>query len=339
VQSKMHLFAPNLTTLVGPETAAQLVNTAGGLIALAKTPACNISAMGVTRHTFGMAKNTSVRRQGHLYRSPLVQNTPPDLRVEAMRIVSAKLVLAARCDQTHYATDGSEGERLRKQCDERLDKLQQPAPNSRGVRALPLPDDKPSRKRGGRRVRKAKEQFATTEFSRAQNRMAMDKAEEEIIVDDDTVGMGMVGQKEDGKIRAMQIDQRTRAKLSKKSQGWGLPSSGGGSGLASSLKGFGSGTGTVLGPGLRSSGVGGAGAGTSSVIAFTPFQGLELVNPKAKEEMERKRKADEAGWFSSGTFTQMNGSSSKPGAQAGSIDAAGFKVPALPAIKRLKKMG
>jgi U4/U6 small nuclear ribonucleoprotein PRP31 len=92
------------------------------------------------------------------------------------------------------------------------------------------------------------------------------------------------------------------------------------------------------GGGLRASGVGsgaGAGAGTTSVIAFTPFQGLELVNPKVKEEMDRKRKAEEDRWFKSGTFTQIGNGSANSSAEP-KVDSAGFKVPALPAIKRLK---
>jgi U4/U6 small nuclear ribonucleoprotein PRP31 len=42
VQSRMNLFAPNLTALIGSLTAAQLLNFAGGLTGLAKTPACNL---------------------------------------------------------------------------------------------------------------------------------------------------------------------------------------------------------------------------------------------------------------------------------------------------------
>jgi U4/U6 small nuclear ribonucleoprotein PRP31 len=96
--------------------------------------------------------------------------------------------------------------------------------------------------------------------------------------------------------------------------------------------------------GLRTAGVGtstnaAGGAGTSSVIAFTPFQGLELVNPKAKEEMERKRKAEEDRWFKSGTFTNVGGGSSAMSQEGNKVDAGGFKVPALPAIKRLKTDG
>jgi len=343
VQSRMNLFAPNLTVLIGSETAAQLVNTAGGLTALAKVPSCNVPAMGSKKQTFGMATNTRERNQGYLYQSTLVQEVPIDMRSQAMRIISAKLILAARCDRVHSTPDGSTGERLKQECLDRLEKLTAPAPN-RGARALPAPDDKPSRKRGGRRARKSKEQYAMTDLRRAQNRMAFGKEEEEIGVGDETEGLGMIGSAAtDGKVRATQIDQRTKAKLSKKNPGWGFGNNASGAGgLASSIRGFGQGAGnaTVLqNHGLRSSGVGsGAGAGTTSIIAFTPFQGLELVNPRAKEEMERKRKAEEDRWFKSGTFTQIGGASSatteKP--QDTKVDSAGFKVPALPAIKRLK---
>ena len=78
--------------------------------------------------------------------------------------------------------------------------------------------------------------------------------------------------------------------------------------------------------GLRTGGVGLPGAGTSS-IAFTPVQGLELVDPKIREEMNRKRKAEEDRWFKGGTFTQLNGTSTAK------VDSAGFKVPALPVKK------
>ena len=105
---------------------------------------------------------------------------------------------------------------------ERLEKITQPAPN-KGPRALPVPDDKPARKRGGRRARKAKEQYAMTELRKQQNRMAFGKEEQEVGygAGDSTEGLGMIGQNIDGRVRATQIDQRTKAKLSKKNPGWG----------------------------------------------------------------------------------------------------------------------
>ena len=333
VQSRMNIFAPNLTALIGSLTAAQLLNAAGGLTGLSKTPACNIAAWGSKKQaTPGLATNVGIRQQGFIYHSPLIRGIPNDLKRQAMRIVSAKLVMAARVDRIHESPNGAIGEQLKSACLERLDKLTEPAAN-KGQRALPAPDDKPSRKRGGRRARKAKEATAMTDLRKAQNRMAFGKEEKEVGygTGEGTAGLGMIGQSNDGRIRALQIDQRTRAKLSAKHKGWGgaTPMNG----LSSSLRGFNQASSNIdlRGRGLRTSGVGStiggnmSTAGTASSLTFTPVQGLELVDPKVREELSRKRKADEDRWFKGGTFTQVGGSSSN----------GGFKVPDLPPSKRV----
>ncbi|KAF4929988.1 U4/U6 small nuclear ribonucleoprotein Prp31 [Colletotrichum viniferum] len=330
VQSRMNLFAPNLTAMIGSLTAAQLLNAAGGLTGLSKTPACNIAAWGSKKGagTAGLATNIGIRQQGFLYHSPIIQGIPNDLKKQAMRIVAAKLLLAARVDRVHSSPDGSTGEELKGHCLERLEKLTEPPPN-KGPRALPVPDDKPSRKRGGRRARKAKEATAMTELRKAQNRMAFGKEEREVGygTGEGTAGLGMIGQANDGRIRNLQIDQRTRAKLSAKNKGWGGATSL--NGAASSLRGFGQANSNIdlRGKGLRTSGVGttlGAPTGTASSLAFTPVQGLELVDPKVQAELSRKRKAEEDRWFKGGTFTQVAGSSN-----------GGFKKPDLPPSKKV----
>lgn len=331
VQSRMNIFAPNLTALIGSLTAAQLLNFAGGVTGLAKTPACNIPPLGSKKQTqTGFATNVGVRQQGFLYQSPIIQGIPNDLKRQAMRIVSAKLILAARVDRVHESPDGSTGEELKSACIERLEKLTEPPPN-RGARALPAPDDKPSRKRGGRRARKAKEATAMTDLRKQQNRMAFGKEEKEVGygAGEGTKGLGMIGMEGDGRIRATAVDQRTRARLSKKNPGWGGTATNI-NGMASSLKGFGAGAvggnaTSLRAQGLRTSGVGGGVSGLQSSIAFTPVQGLELVDPKAQAEMTRKRKAEEDRWFKGGTFTQVgSGSANQQG---------GFKVPPAPAKK------
>ncbi|KAL8929974.1 MAG: hypothetical protein Q9208_001118 [Pyrenodesmia sp. 3 TL-2023] len=341
VQSRMNLFAPNLTALIGSLTAAQLLNFAGGLTGLAKTPACNLAPLGSKNNKAqtGFATNVGIRHQGFLYHSPIISGIPPDLKKQAMRIVSAKVVLAVRIDRTHQSPDGSMGEDLKQECLTRLDKLTEPPPN-KGPRALPAPDDKPSRKRGGRRARKAKEQTAMTELRKAQNRMAFGKEEKEIGygAGEGTKGLGMIGQSNDGRIRALQVDQRTKAKLSKNNKGWGAATPLGPGGTASSLRGFGQ-SGNASSFGLRSAGVGGSGgvSGTASSIAFTPVQGLELVDPKLQNELKRKREEEQDRWFKGGTFTQVGGAGSVAGAGAGGggkVDGGGFKVPAMPASKR-----
>jgi len=101
----------------------------------------------------------------------------------------------------------------------------------------------------------------------------------------------------------------------------------------------------VLGPGgLRSSGVGSGAmgaSGTASSVAFTPVQGLELVDPKRQEALKRKREEEQDRWFKGGMFTQVGGGGS--GVGGGSVGSGtagapqqangGFKVPALPAKK------
>lgn len=327
VQSRMNIFAPNLTYLIGSLTAAQLINHAGGLTSLAQKPACNIPPIGANRASgLGLATNVGVRQQGFLYYSPIIQGIRQDLKKQAMRIVSAKVILAARVDRVHQSPDGSTGRQLREECERRLDKLTEPPPN-KGGRSLPAPDDKPSRKRGGRRARKAKEATAMTEIRKAQNRMAFGKEEKEVGYGDTTKGLGMIGATDTGRLRAQQIDQRTRAKLSKKNPGWGGATSLAG-GMNTTLRGYGFGNATSLGAsGLRTGGVGIPSAGTSS-IAFTPVQGLELVDPKVREEMNRKRKAEEDRWFKGGTFTQIGSSTGTP-----KVDSSGFKIPSLPAKK------
>jgi U4/U6 small nuclear ribonucleoprotein PRP31 len=332
VQSRMNIFAPNLTAIVGSLTAAQLINSAGGLTSLSRTPSCNLASWGSRGKNSAMATNVAVRQQGYLYHSPIIRGIPNDLKKKAMKAVAAKVVLAARADTGHTNPDGSYGEELRGQCLERLDKMTEPPPN-KGRRALPAPDDKPSRKRGGRRARKAKEATAMTELRKAQNRMAFGKEEREAGygTGDSTAGMGMIGQSNDGRIRGVQIDNRTRAKLSQKHKGWGGASSIGGS--ASSIRGYGQAGSNIdlRGKGLRTSGVGstiGGGAGTASSLAFTPVQGLELVDPKVQADLNRKRKAEEDRWFKGGSFTQVGGGGT-------SSTNGGFKVPQLPPNKKV----
>ncbi|KAK3394557.1 hypothetical protein B0H63DRAFT_506249 [Podospora didyma] len=335
VQSRMNIFAPNLTALIGSLTAAQLLNQAGGLTGLSKAPACNLPAWGSKKQaSAALATNVGIRQQGFIYQSPIVRGIPNDLKKQAMKMFANKIVMCARSDCFHQFRDGSEGERLKDECLDRLDKLQQ-KPLNKGARALPAPDEKLSRKRGGRRARKAKEATAMTDLRKAQNRMAFGKEEKEVGygAGDSTKGLGMIGARDDGRLRVQQIDQRTRARLSAKSKGWGGGATSLTSGSASSLKGFaGAGMGNIsLGSskGLRTSGVGstvGSMAGTVSSLSFTPMQGLELVDPKVQAELSRKRKADEDRWFKGGQFTQV-------GTSAGG-DNDGFKKPELPPRKK-----
>jgi len=324
----MFLFAPNTSAIIGSSTAAQLIGFAGGLTGLAKTPSCNLAALGSKHRSTMLATNVTIRQQGFLFNSPIIKAIPNDLKKQAMRIVSGKVVLAARVDRVHESPDGALGEQLKEEIIKRLDKLTEPPPN-KGPRALPAPDDKPARKRGGRRVRKAKEATAMTDLRKAQNRMAFNRVEDEVGfgTGESTQGLGMIGQQDSGKIRATKIDQRTRAKLSKNNAGWGTPAAGGASVInpfknSGSLSTFG-----------NKGGLAGV-SGTASSLAFTPVQGIELIDPKIKQAMDKKRKAEEDRWFQGGTFTQIGDGSASKKQDTGQTKAGGLMLP--PALPRKK---
>ena len=65
-------------------------------------------------------------------------------------MVSAKCSLAARVDSFHESQDGTVGDALRLEIEQKLDKLQEPPPVKQ-VKPLPAPIDVARKKRGGRR--------------------------------------------------------------------------------------------------------------------------------------------------------------------------------------------
>ncbi|GIY59477.1 hypothetical protein CEXT_635111 [Caerostris extrusa] len=256
VESRMSFIAPNISAIVGASTAAKLMGVAGGLSNLAKMPACNIQVLGSQRRTLAGFSTTAIMpHTGFVYTSDIVQNTPPDLRRKAARLVAAKCALAARVDGFHESIDGETGHSFREDIERKLDKLQEPPPVKQ-VKPLPAPIDQPHKKRGGRRVRKMKERYAITEFRKQANRMNFGEIEEDAYQDDLGFSLGQVGKAGAGRIRAPQIDEKTKVRISKTlQQVWG-----GSTSVRRQI------------------------SGTASSVAFTPLQGLEIVNPQAAEK-------------------------------------------------------
>ncbi|CAG8501013.1 4626_t:CDS:10 [Ambispora gerdemannii] len=269
VESRMTLIAPNLSAIVGSTTAAKILGQAGGLMALCKMPACNVMLIGIQKKTStGFSTATSPKHTGYLFQSEVIQRTPPDLRFKAQKIVAAKCTLAARMDRMHDSPDGSYGRKLREEIDKKLEKLQEPPP-TKTIKPLPVPDEGPKKRRAGKKVRRAKDAYAVTELRKAQNRMAFGVAEDETGSFDRTKGLGLIG-KNSGKIRAAVVDQRVKPKAPRRAQLMG--------------------------------GSSGATSGLSSSLAFTPVQGIELINP---EESQRKAKELNDRYFTGGAFLRV----------------------------------
>ena len=262
VQSRMNRIAPNVCILIGSRMAAQLMGMAGGLAALSKIPACNIQVMGQERrHMSGFSNLSAMPHMGIIQYCDIVQDCPPFLRKKALKLVAAKVALMARVDSYDNHPDGSEGARVRKEVQDKIEKLQE-APKAKTKKALPIPEEKKKSRRGGKRVRRWKERFALTEMRAAQNKMNVSVTEGEYGDSAMGVDMGLLSSKgQSGKVRA---PQRKEIKLAKK-QKTVSASSGQTNGLSSSL-------------------------------VFTPVQGLELVNPNAAAE--RVKEANKK-WFDS----------------------------------------
>ena len=250
VESRMMKFAPNVSVLIGTSLAAQMIGQAGGLTALSKIPSCNVQALGTNRKTLqGLANKagSSSVNNGLISQCEIVQMTPSDLKHRALRLVAGKVTLAARVDSFHQDLAGSTGQNFREEILKRIEKLQEPPPPKQ-QKALPIPGEGSKKKRGGKRYRKQKEQYAMTDARKLQNRVKFGHVQ-----DDDLEGkeMGMLGLKSgNGRVR-VNMESKSMMKALKKQK-------------------------------LRNSSSGGATSGLASSLAFTPVQGLELENPNNK---------------------------------------------------------
>ncbi|GLH02793.1 hypothetical protein R5R35_012874 [Gryllus longicercus] len=263
VESRMAFIAPNLSIIVGASTAAKIMGVAGGLTKLSKMPASSILVLGSQKKTLsGFSQATMLPHTGFIYYSEIVQDTPPDLRRKAARLVATKCTLAARVDACHVSVDGHIGQNLREEIEKKLDKLQEPPP-VKFVKPLPKPIDASRKKRGGKRVRKMKERYAMTEFRKQANRLNFADIEDDAYQEDLGYTRGTIGKAGTGRIRLPQIDEKTKVRISKtlqknlqkQQQVWG--------GSTTVRKQV---------------------SGTASSVAFTPLQGLEIVNPQAAEK-------------------------------------------------------
>lgn len=171
VESRMTFIAPNLSMIIGASTAAKMLGIAGGLTKLSKMPACNVLVLGAQKKTLsGFSKVQMLPHTGFVYYSQIVQDTNPDLRRKAARLLSAKCTLAARVDACHESVHGEIGLRFKEDIEKKLDKLQEPPP-VKFAKPLPKPIEGSKKKRGGKRVRKMKERYAMTEFRKQANRL------------------------------------------------------------------------------------------------------------------------------------------------------------------------
>ena len=262
VQSRMDRTAPNLSAVLGSEVAARLMGVAGGLTALSKMPANNVQVLGQKRkHAAGFSAAAAVKagdmHVGHIFQCDIIQRkTPPALRMRAARLVAGKCALMARMDAFGQDPAASAGKAMRAEIEAKIEKWQE-MPPARTAKPLPIPGGEAKKRRGGKRARAMKERYGQSDMQKAANRLNFNQAEEEYGLDGE--GLGTLGTSAgmaaaSGKLRI--TAKQTKMKVPKRAQDkWANK---GGSGTALSVNGM------------------------ASSLAFTPVQGIELVNPNQK---------------------------------------------------------
>lgn len=278
IESRMAAVAPNVSALLGTRVAALLVGIAGGVTALSRIPSCNVQVIGQKKRALsGFSRIAVIPHAGVIFDAEIVQGAPLPLRRKTARVLAAKAVLAARVDSGRGATDGAVGRAYHAEVSSKLAKWMEPAPGKQ-KRPLPVPDDKPSKKRGGRRYRKLKEKMAMTDSRREAGRMSFaDTAGVEysdMVMGRDSGRLGIAGS---GSVRIERKDQSKLVKRQHKALQYQQH---------------------------HSSGLGGTG-GASSSLAFASHTGIELLNPAAAAERAQKAVARDGYFSSTGTFSQI----------------------------------
>lgn len=265
VETRMTAVAPNVCALLDTGIAAQLMGLAGGLNAMSKIPACNLQVMGQPKNLSlgGFGAAAALPHTGLIYYSSVVQQAAPYLRMKALKVMAAKVALAARIDLHQSEPSGEAGRTMRAQVDAKIAKWQEPQ-EARTKKALPAPDDRPSKKRGGKRARKYKEKFGMTETRKETNRRSFADFSGEY--GDDAMGsdVGMLGSKAGGKLRLPPKKEQTTVKKAKRQA------------MSASAN---------------------VTSGLSSSLVFTPVQGIELVAGDAQARRDKVADANSK-WFS-----------------------------------------
>lgn len=156
--------------------------------------------------------------------------------MKVARLVSCKVTLAARIDSCHESPHGQQGKALLSEIEKRVEKLTEPPP-VKAVKPLPAPIDSGRKKRGGRRHRKMKERLGMTELRSGANKTAFGtvrisvrmfrndnflffffQIEEDAYQEDLGFSAGLIGKSGSGKVRAAQVDSKTKARISQKLQ-------------------------------------------------------------------------------------------------------------------------
>lgn len=112
--------APNLSSILDPILAARLISYAGSLEKLSRMPASTIQLLGAEKALFRhLKKKGKSPKYGLIFTSPIIQTAKPENRGKVARVLSSKLMFAARID--YYS--GRHEPKLKQEMDEELKRI------------------------------------------------------------------------------------------------------------------------------------------------------------------------------------------------------------------------
>jgi len=152
IKTKVGQIAPNLSELLGSRVAGKVLGKVGGLDKLSRMPGSSIQ---------GLLSNLVCETE-------VMQGMPQWLNSKAKRVLASKTVLAARVDSNKGSPEV--GKDLKAQVQQKLEKAIEPPPMI-PRKPLPVPETRPKKHRGGKRIRAAKRKHQITETQKQVNRV------------------------------------------------------------------------------------------------------------------------------------------------------------------------
>ena len=114
-------IAPNISALLGPILASDMIAKARSLKNLSKMPASKIQILGAEKSLFKyLEEKQKIPKYGLIYKSNFIQDAKKQNRGKVARLLAAKIMLAARLD---YFSDEDKGDELREKLIKELNKL------------------------------------------------------------------------------------------------------------------------------------------------------------------------------------------------------------------------
>ena len=143
LEEKMATVAPNLSALIGETVAARLIQKAGSLTSLAKSPASTVQILGAEKALFRALKTKgNTPKYGLIYHSSFIGRASAKNKGRISRYLANKCSIASRIDSFIDDPTSAYGEQLRDQVEERLkfyDSGEVPRKNIDVMTAVQLP--------------------------------------------------------------------------------------------------------------------------------------------------------------------------------------------------------